>query len=277
MAKRTDIQDSTLLLERIWNDVQDNSYHEKMENRKKRGKTNSDPKWWIFVVLTVGGLIFGIGASITRESIPLSLQNRDLLRSNITAQSVLLEQKETSLEQITQKISSLQEAQAALLPNVDQDELALLNAITGYQAITAPGVMVELTDADLSKLGLDVDPGLAKVFATDLVTIVNGLWTAGAEAIAIGNQRLAPRSAISQSGEAILVNYRPILPPYQIYAVGPDSLLSDFIKTNDFIEVNEVSRVYGIGLKVTNLDSIDIPTAVRPMPDISGLKIGSEE
>jgi uncharacterized protein YlxW (UPF0749 family) len=277
MSKRTETQDSTLLLQRIWNDVQDNSYHEKMENRKKRGKTNSDPKWWIVVVLTIGGLIFGIGASITRESIPLSLQNRDLLREGITGQSLLLEQKESTLEEITQQISSLQETQAALLPNVDQDELALLNAVTGYQAISGPGVVVELTDADLSKLGLDVDPSLAKVFATDLVTIVNGLWTAGAEAIAIGNQRVAPRSAISQSGEAILVNYRPILPPYQIYAVGPDSLLSDFLKTSDFKEVNEVSRVYGIGLNVNKIDSIDIPTAVRPMPDISGLKIGSEK
>lgn len=276
MNKRFDTQDSTLLLQRIWNDVQDNSYHEKMENRKKRGKTNSDPKWWIVVVLTIGGLIFGIGASITREAIPLSLQNRDLLREGITAQSQLLEQKESTLEQITQQISSLQEAQAALLPSVDQDDLELLNALSGYQAVSGPGVVVELTDADLTKLSLDVDPSLARVFATDLATIVNGLWTAGAEAIAIGNQRITPRSAISQSGEAILVNYRPILPPYQIYAVGPDTLQTDFLKTNDFTEVNEVSRIYGIGLNVNKLDSIDIPTAVRPIPDISGLKIGSE-
>jgi len=105
---------------------------------------------------------------------------------------------------------------------------------------------------------------------------VNGLWTAGAEAISIGNQRIATRTAISQSGEAILVNYRPILPPYKIYAIGNENLSANFLKTNDYAQVNEVSRLYGIGLKVSKSDNIDIPTAVRPLPDISGLKIGSE-
>lgn len=275
MSKRTDTQDSVLLLERIWNDVQDNSYHEKKENRKKRGKTSSDPKWWIFVVLTIGGLIFGIGASITRQAIPLSLQNRDLLREGITNQSLLLEAKETTLAAITQEISSLQEDQAAVLADVDQAELALLNFSSGYQAVTGPGIVIEINDADLTKIGLDIDPSLTKVFATDIATITNGLWTAGAEAIAIGNQRLSPRTAISQSGEAILVNYRPILPPYFVYAIGNSDLGANFTKTDDYFELNEVSRIYGIGLRVSELDSIDIPTAARVLPDVSTLKIGS--
>lgn len=275
MKKRSDLQDSTLLLERLWQDIQDDSYFKKAERKKQVGKPASDPKWWILIVLTVAGLIFGIGASITRQSIPISLQNRELLRENITAQSILLEEKESQLEIVTQKISTLQESQAAVLPSVNQEDLALLNFASGYQAVTGPGIEIELSDADLNKLSLDVDPSLARVFNTDMFTVVNGLWTAGAEAIAIGNQRISPRTAISQSGEAILVNYRPILPPYKILAIGPQELADNFSKTEDYKQINEVARVYKIGFKVTKLDKIDLPTSVRPLPEITELKIGN--
>lgn len=276
MTKRTDLQDSIFLLNRIWEDVQDNSYQLKAAKKLKQGKSQTDPKWLILIVLTIAGLIFGIGASITRQAIPTSIQNRDLLRENISNQSLLLEEKESRLAQITQEISTLGEDQAAILPNIDQAELALLNFASGYQAIKGPGILIEVNDADISKLSLDIDPSLAKVFDTDLITLLNGLWTAGAEAVAIGNQRISARSAISQSGEAILVNYRPILPPYQIYAVGSLDLAASFSKTQDFQQFSEVSRLYGIGLKVSELDNIEIPTSVRALPDISNLTIGQK-
>lgn len=275
LSKRTNIQDSSLLLEKLWQDVQDDSYFKKAEIKKNLGKSTSDPRWLILIVLTIAGIIFGIGASITRQSIPISLQNRDLLRENITTQSILLEEKETKLEEVTQKITSLQESQASVLPSVDQDELALLNFASGYQAAIGPGLEIELSDADLTKISLDIDPSLARVFDTDIFTVLNGLWTAGAEAIAIGNQRISPMTAVSQSGEAILVNYRPILPPYKIYAIGPSDLLENFLKTEDFKQIDEVSRIYNIGLKVTPLDSIQLPTSVRVLPEVENLRIGN--
>ncbi len=187
----------------------------------------------------------------------------------------MLEEKETKLEEITQKITSLQESQASVLPSVDQEDLALLNFASGYQAVIGPGLEIELNDADLTKLSLDIDPSLARVFDTDIFTVLNGLWTAGAEAVAIGNQRISPMTAVSQSGEAILVNYRPILPPYKIYAIGPSDLLENFLETEDYKQIAEVSRIYNIGLKVNPLDSIELPTSVRVLPEVENLRIGN--
>ena len=274
MSKRTNLQDSSLLLDKIWRDLQDDSYKLRAQEKIKQGKPSSDPKWLILIVLTIGGLIFGIGASITRQSIPLSIQNRDLLRENIAAQSIVLEDKETQLEQVIQSISTLQENQAAVLPEVDQEELTLLNFASGYQTVSGPGIRVEINDAEISSLPLDVDPSLARVFDSDLITILNGLWVAGAEAVAIGNQRISSRSAVSQSGEAILVNYRPILPPYRIDAIGSPELADRFKETQDFMNISEVSRLYGISFNVDSIDNIEIPIAVLPIPDLSGLTIG---
>jgi uncharacterized protein YlxW (UPF0749 family) len=58
------------------------------------------------------------------------------------------------------------------------------------------------------------------VLDRDLQTVVNGLWAAGAEAVAVNGQRLTARSAIRYAGQAILVDFRPLVPPYVVQAVG---------------------------------------------------------
>ena len=59
-----------------------------------------------------------------------------------------------------------------------------------------------------------------RVLDRDLQIVVNGLWAAGAEAISINGQRLTALSAIRSAGEAILVDFRPLSPPYVVSAVG---------------------------------------------------------
>ena len=53
---------------------------------------------------------------------------------------------------------------------------------------------------------------------------MNGLWSVGAEAIAVNGQRLTAQSAIRSAAGAILVNYRPLKPPYRVEAIGPPDL-----------------------------------------------------
>ena len=48
----------------------------------------------------------------------------------------------------------------------------------------------------------------------DLATLVDGLWQAGAEAIAINGRRLTALSAIVNSGIAVRVNRSELNPPY---------------------------------------------------------------
>ena len=57
---------------------------------------------------------------------------------------------------------------------------------------------------------------------------MNGLWTAGAEAISINGQRLTVLTAIRNGGPVINVNSRPLAPPYTVQAIGdPRTLLAD--------------------------------------------------
>ena len=70
----------------------------------------------------------------------------------------------------------------------------------------------------------DGGPDLARVLDTDIQLVVNGLFASGAEAVAVNGQRITVLSPIRSAGEAVLVGFRPLTPPYTVTAVGPDEL-----------------------------------------------------
>jgi uncharacterized protein YlxW (UPF0749 family) len=104
------------------------------------------------------------------------------------------------------------------------DRLAALELAAGVGPVTGPGVVVRLSDAPADQpdpadpRGGDVGDG--RVLDKDLQDVVNALWAAGAEAISINGLRLTTQTAIRSAGEAILVDYRPLSPPYTVRAVG---------------------------------------------------------
>lgn len=91
-----------------------------------------------------------------------------------------------------------------------QRQIDALARATGMQAVTGPGVVLVADDAESP-----VASG-SKVVDVDLRQAVNGLWQAGAEAIAVNGHRLSSRTAIRGAGDAITVDYRSLTQPYHI-------------------------------------------------------------
>ena len=108
-------------------------------------------------------------------------------------------------------------------------QLRDLEAMTGLAPVRGSGAKITLKDGPTS-----IDPVTgehrtdALVKDTDLQLASNALWAGGAEAIAINGQRLTATSTIRQAGEAILVDFRPVTTPYEVVAIGPDSLAGEF-------------------------------------------------
>ena len=80
------------------------------------------------------------------------------------------------------------------------------------------GLRLVLTDAPSDDPDV-VDPSL-RVQDVDLQVVVNGLWAAGAEAIAVNGQRLTAMTAIRSAGDAVLVDLVALSSPYTVEAVG---------------------------------------------------------
>ena len=99
----------------------------------------------------------------------------------------------------------------------------------------------------------------------DLQSLVNALWAAGAEAVSIGGQRLAPTTTIRAAGEAILVDLRPVQSPYTIAAVGdPGTLLPRFADSEAARRFQSYTGLYGIQFTVRAANDLRLPAATDP-------------
>jgi uncharacterized protein YlxW (UPF0749 family) len=98
------------------------------------------------------------------------------------------------------------------------------------------------------------------VLDRDLQVVVNGLWAAGAEGITINGQRLTALSAIRSAGEAILVDYRPLSPPYVIQAVGdPEDLQSGFASDLAGSYLKALRDNYNVGATIVSKPRMTLP------------------
>ncbi len=147
------------------------------------------------------------------------------------------------------------------------DALAGLELAAGTVAVTGPGLVATLDDrpdgtAPAPAVARGGQLGSGRVLDRDLQQLVNGLWAAGAEAVSINDLRLSARTAIRSAGEAVLVDYRPLSPPYVVRAIGdPATLEPDFADGAAGRQLATYSSLYGLRFDVQPASGLQLPAA----------------
>ena len=93
----------------------------------------------------------------------------------------------------------------------------------GLVPMRGPGLVVTLTDAQRDANGRfprDASPDDLVVHQQDIQAVLNALWSGGAEAIQMQDQRLIATSAARCVGNTLLLNGRTYSPPYTVTAIG---------------------------------------------------------
>lgn len=126
---------------------------------------------------------------------------------------------------------------------------------TGSAAVHGPGVRLTVDNRP------DVEVN-SEIRDEDLAILVDGLWEAGAEAIAINDQRINALGGIRNTSRAIHVNGRPLIAPYVVSVIGDNkSLQAKLLQTSEgqewFALVNGLGFVYS----AENVDDIRLPAA----------------
>ena len=243
-------------------------------NRQPIGK--KDPKWWIAVVLSFSGLLFGIAVANTQRQEPILEKNREDLRTTITKNIDNLNQTSENLSSINNEIAQIQSNTPGLdFHGVSQSNESNLQILSGLSSVKGEGIEINISDAVKTDSLENSDIELARVYDSDIQLLVNALLASGAESISINNARLTSTSAIRSAGDAILVNYRPLLPPFVISAIGDKELRNRLIKHPDYIDLEFVVKTYGLGFSVSeNMDIEMIATGVA-LPNLQGITVGN--
>jgi uncharacterized protein YlxW (UPF0749 family) len=223
------------------------------------------------VVLVVGlvavGLLLTTAAVQTRQRADTVAEAGDALTAEIESRSAANDRVERALDRARARAARerRQQLRATDEGAAVERRLTGLEAVTGAGAVTGPGFVLRLDDAPTDPSGADVDPRTdqsddGRVSDRDLQTLVNEVWASGAEAVAVNGQRLTSLSAIRSAGEAILVDFRPLSPPYEVTAVGPDDMRTTFVGGfgGSYLAV---LRDYGIDYAVTDEDDLSLPAS----------------
>jgi uncharacterized protein YlxW (UPF0749 family) len=223
----------------------------------------------VVVAAVVVGLLLTLGALALRKPSTSAVQAKANLVSQIEARRAAVEKQGVQLRAVQAQVDKLQERALGQDDSSLQSRLAALTLASGAEPVTGKGITVVLDNApgsdDTSADGnprTDAGKDEGTVFSRDMQVVVNGLWEAGAEAIAVNGQRLTSRSAIRFAGEAILVNYRPLARPYTISAIGdPEDLQTEFADNDGGSYARALKDNYGIRVSIDASDHLTLPAA----------------
>lgn len=209
-------------------------------------------------VVGVIGVLIGVAAVQTSANADVT----DASRATLTAR---IGDERRQVEAQQQRIADLQDDTIALQDQleqvtVEQQEAAArrerLEVVTGYGAVRGPGIQVVVNDRpDGSELVQD----------EDLALLVDGLWGAGAEAVAVNDERITVLAGIRNRGPAILVGGQPVSPPYRVQAIGDlDTLAANLLDTTHGQRFFDLADQLGFGYTVQNDPDLLLPAAGGP-------------
>ncbi len=222
---------------------------------------------WLACGLLLAALVVTLGAAHAREAAPAVAREREDLLERVDAGTA-------RLDRLQEDVDALREDVAAMRRDVlaDQDARDSPAAVlAGATEVEGPGVELTVDDAERASggvAGTPRDDGFAdtgRVRDRDLQRVVNGLWQAGAEAISVNGQRLTALSAIRAAGDAVLVDNRPLVPPYTLLAIGGGAEFADgFDATPAGRYLAELGDDYGIRVSARVRDDLRLPAATNP-------------
>jgi uncharacterized protein YlxW (UPF0749 family) len=274
---------STSLLSDLMTDHLDGGYAAAARRRAERdaageaGSTRDGraARAVLAVGLLLAGFLLAVAYRGTLRQAPESERARQALVRDVETGSALSDSLQRRAETLSGQL--VRERDAALAASETGDrvstEVRRLEAAAAQLPVRGPGIQVVVGDATPRD---QVDPATGERVTVpaddngrlrdrDLQSVVNALWAAGAEAIAVDGERLAPTTTIRAAGEAILVDLRPVSSPYTIDAVGdPDTLQPRFADSDAARRYQSYTGLYGIRFTARKATDLELRAATGP-------------
>ena len=214
------------------------------------------------LTLVALGFLLVVAYQQTMADEPARTQARDTLVDQVQNRRSETSELQARADQLRAEVAGLREKQ---LGGAAVARLREMEAETGLAPVHGSGARVTVGDGPTP-----IDPltgerkNEARVRDTDLQLATNALWAAGAEAIAVNGQRLTATSTIRQAGEAILVDFRPVTTPYQVVAIGPETLADKFRDGAAGRFFRALSAKYGMSYDVAQVKNVTLDAATEP-------------
>jgi uncharacterized protein YlxW (UPF0749 family) len=227
------------------------------------GRLRTIPSWQVTLGAALLVLGFLVAAQLGSEGprVRYTTQERSPLLETATQLQAQQDELKTRILEIRKDIQAVegQGAGSADLVRQLNTELEKARIAAGLIPLTGTGIVLRLEDSQ-APVPPDASDADYLVGSHDIRTVVEELWLAGAEAIAVNSERVTPTTAIIDIGPTLLVNSAYLAPPYQVTALGPADLYERLSRAPGFIDfVRARGERFGIRLSFAEPETVDMP------------------
>jgi uncharacterized protein YlxW (UPF0749 family) len=233
------------------------------------GRIRAIPSWQITLGLALLALGFLIAAQLASEGPRIRYTSQERTPLVETVQD-LQRQQDQLKQQVLEARAAIASFEAvgqggAAVTRQLNDELQQAQISAGLVPMTGPGLVIQLSDSSVPvPAGGNARDYL--VSGTDVLTVVDQLWAAGAEGIAINGERVVVSTAVVDIGGSVVVNGAYVAAPYQVTAIGPNTMFEALTHQQGFAEfIRARGEAFGIGVQYATPDSVDLPAYAGSM------------
>ncbi len=223
-------------------------------------------KLWLAAGLVLAALVVTVGAAQARVSAPELAKERQELITRIDDGDRRADSLQRSVDDLRKDVEA---RQRKALEKHGGNEAEVAGLLSGALPVHGPGIKLVVDDAKDTQASDSGGPRQSSDFSDngrvrdrDLQRVVNGLWESGSEAVSVNGQRLTSLSAIRAAGDAVLVDNKPLVPPYTLLALGPGKKLSTaFQDSADGQYLQVLQENYGVRTSISTQGEVRLPAA----------------
>ena len=228
-------------------------------------------RWYDQPAAAIGCLIIGFTLAVAYTHTNRGAPEVAKVHSALVARVRTAEHGSEDLAKTAQTLSNeLNSLRAAALPvsSALERSVTLAQLEAGAIAVKGPGLVVTLKDPKAATSTAPNGSRAGEINSDHVITdrdvrsVVNQLWSDGAEAISVNGIRLTPTSAVRFAGDAVLVDFQPISSPYTITAIGnADNLATGFAESDVASRYQTLEGAKGIGFSFDEHSSLSVPAS----------------
>lgn len=213
------------------------------------------------MVFGLAGLLATTSAQTARGT-DLRPEGRQSTADLIQVQEQRAAVQDSEVSQLRQQVESLTRQAAPSGSQLAQlsRQSSRLGQAAGMSAVVGQAVQVELDDSHNQTVPEDYVPDDLVVHQQDVQAVVNALWSAGAEAMMLMDQRVVSTSAVRCVGNVLILQDRVYSPPYRITAIGNQAAMQRALdRSEEVATYRQYVDEVGLGYEVRNLGRTQFP------------------
>jgi uncharacterized protein YlxW (UPF0749 family) len=196
----------------------------------------------------------------------------DLRASSVTDLDTVVRQQRDRADALQREVAALNREVDRLGEGVDdtrvanlQKQVDELRGPAGFEEVRGPAVTVVLSDAPKEDIDRAVEQGEVTadqlvVHQQDIQAVVNALWSGGAEAMTLQDQRVISTTGIKCVGNTVVLHGVPYAPPYEITAIGDPATLRAALDSSEYIAgYKTYVDAHNLGYEVSTDEEVTLP------------------